>query len=600
MEKRQLQIFSHLVNESNWITSEKLAELIGVNKKTIQIEIKDLMDEFGENLILEVNRRLGYRLLKMETQLQEVLVEEMQKHDLESTLNFRTSTLLVHLLFQEEFVSMQALAETFYLSKTAISLEVKTMKRWIDRNAGITLVVSGTEGLKIEGPEECKRYFFSSISSAKVIEEAKLGEALTVELLMCFDLLSELFQTALLTHQYIISGADYLRLARYLTGSLVRSRWGLNLEGNDADIAVHEGVGISDSESSQEKLFPVVETLQDLIEDRLSVLLNPREALMVSNWLLELNPLENIYVQDFELERTFDRFEQVLIEFLHLPTHILFRHREIFLSHLKQMIIRFNSGHSLSNISARKTAQSYPLEMYLVRHFIPRYFSVRPNDAENAYLALYMAEALEPFKHSYTALLVSNEQVSVLNTLSHQLRKMSHRQLVEVKVEPSYVFELKQDQTDYDFRFSTEEAITMQYSNFYYIDRVLTAEKLNNLALTLQGDFERVRQEKVTSVLQRYFLPGNDLLIEKKIDSLQQLFPQGRGLTMQTTGAEELLVLFFKEGRDSRIQRYRLKKPILYQQRPIKQLVFAEWDLNQQEGILDFFEAVGEVVKGIC
>lgn len=153
MEKRQLQIFSHLVNESNWITSEKLAELIGVNKKTIQIEIKDLMDEFGENLILEVNRRLGYRLLKMETQLQEVLVEEMQKHDLESTLNFRTSTLLVHLLFQEEFVSMQALAETFYLSKTAISLEVKTMKRWIDRNAGITLVVSGTEGLKIEGPD---------------------------------------------------------------------------------------------------------------------------------------------------------------------------------------------------------------------------------------------------------------------------------------------------------------------------------------------------------------------------------------------------------------------------------------------------------------
>ena len=59
---------------------------------------------------------------------------------------------------------MQQLADIFYLSKTAVALEIDTVKRWIDRYAELDLEISGTKGIRILASEKRKRIYCATVS----------------------------------------------------------------------------------------------------------------------------------------------------------------------------------------------------------------------------------------------------------------------------------------------------------------------------------------------------------------------------------------------------------------------------------------------------
>ena len=83
---------------------------------------------------------------------------------------------------------------------------------------------------------------------------------------------------------------------------------------------------------------------------------------------------------------------------LDLPVSLLFHETEFLLTHIKQMKTRMDAGHNTMNHFVQKIISRYPLEIYLIRRFFPIHFQLRPNLAESAYLVLYLAEALNPFR----------------------------------------------------------------------------------------------------------------------------------------------------------------------------------------------------------
>lgn len=72
LTERQIQIITHLRNYQDWISSEKIANLIQTNKRTAQIELKELMENLEIDII--TNKQLGYKL--------ENLTEGMKKNSL--------------------------------------------------------------------------------------------------------------------------------------------------------------------------------------------------------------------------------------------------------------------------------------------------------------------------------------------------------------------------------------------------------------------------------------------------------------------------------------------------------------------------------------
>lgn len=74
---------------------------------------------------------------------------------------------------------MQKIADIFFLSKTAVSLQIKTILRWIERNPKLELEVSSTKGLKIIAEENSKRIFLSLVGTETVIQHARLPQQIS-------------------------------------------------------------------------------------------------------------------------------------------------------------------------------------------------------------------------------------------------------------------------------------------------------------------------------------------------------------------------------------------------------------------------------------
>lgn len=85
-----------------------------------------------------------------------------------------------------------------------------------------------------------------------------------------------------------------------------------------------------------------------------------------------------------------------------------------------------DAGHNTMNHFVQKIISRYPLEIYLIRRFFPIHFQLRPNLAESAYFVLYLAEALNPFRKQGEILIVSNQPISILNTLKTDSTKYEH------------------------------------------------------------------------------------------------------------------------------------------------------------------------------
>lgn len=142
LTKRQIDILAYLLSRKDWVTSEQLSIHFEMNRKTIQQEIKLITEALaGKGMIISSKSR-GYYLEHLTEEMRFYIREEIMKYGGRNSLGLKPSSLVLYFLFLKTHITMQTLADTFYMSKTAISLELSTVKRWVDRWEGIELEVS--------------------------------------------------------------------------------------------------------------------------------------------------------------------------------------------------------------------------------------------------------------------------------------------------------------------------------------------------------------------------------------------------------------------------------------------------------------------------
>src|SRR5690606_30827094 len=147
-----------------------------VSIKTILKEIKNL-NELGRNqVIVEHSQHKGYRITFLSDEVKEVLVDDKLESEVSATLKDRPTQFILFLIFNDRFVSMQEIAESFYVSKTVVAKEFATIKRWINRNKGLELEISSL-GCKINGDERYKRMYISNIITFDRVKQLPLEKS---------------------------------------------------------------------------------------------------------------------------------------------------------------------------------------------------------------------------------------------------------------------------------------------------------------------------------------------------------------------------------------------------------------------------------------
>jgi lichenan operon transcriptional antiterminator len=579
LSKRQLELLVYLANTDLWLTSEKLAEQIRTNKKTVQTEIKDMLEAYPTDIEIESNKRKGYHLLFISPTLQAQIVTEVKKNNIYSSMNFRASSLIIYLIFQEDYVSMQHLAETFYLSKTAISNEIKTIQRWIDRNVHLELEISNQKGLKIHTTENMRRIFASMVGTESVLLDSKLSSVMIDEVLEKAMKITPFLAEILIDANYIVSGEDFLRYVRYISWTVVRGENRFILETIEAKYLL---VGVMDK-------------LTTFVQNNFDYQLCDNEKIALSNRLLELNYLHLDKAENLGLMQQLRQYEEELIDFLHLPTDQLFKHPDILLTHIQQMSIRMDAGHNVLNHFAQKTLANYPLETYLVRRFFPIYFGLRPNLAELSYLVLYLAQALESYRSNTNILIVSNQALSVLNSLKRSLENSLYRKVNQIQIEPVYVFEAKKEKPDNSILLTTEQEIVFENKGFNFIQSVLSENELTALSNELLQSIEAKETRMKREFLSNYYLPENKVTIVKKVTNFQQLVPNSKDLVMIPITSKLLFACEINEVGPTKIRIYHFAEPIVYQQRNIVTLVHVSY--KKSATMISDFVAISDLLQ---
>ncbi|HFC9368846.1 TPA: HTH domain-containing protein [Enterococcus faecium] len=578
LNKRQLQILVVLRNKNHWITSEELAEALGTNKKTIQTEIKNMLAIYEKKIIIQSNKRSGYFLESIESETKQQIIQEVTKHKIYSSMDFRASTIVTYLLFQKGYVSMQKIADIFFLSKTAVSLQIKTILRWIERNPKLELEVSSTKGLKIIAEENSKRIFLSLVGTETVIQHARLPQQISTIFSNIMSTVQKTLKEVLISYNYIVSGEDFIRFSRYLVLTILRREELLE-------------------KTNRYTLFiPMVETLTKKLSSELPYSFSNQEKQAIENRLLELNYLMINDEKNKEIEKNLRAFEQTIIRFLDLPVSLLFHETEFLLTHIKQMKTRMDAGHNTMNHFVQKIISRYPLEIYLIRRFFPIHFQLRPNLAESAYFVLYLAEALNPFRKQGEILIVSNHPISILNTLKKQIQQSMNMWIKECRIEPVYLFKNQSNKiTEYDAILTTEQELIFEWDDLIYLPSVLDEFESWEIYQILREKLTIVEEKKKTKLLDHYYKEENQIKIHKKIDSIQQLISPSSDLVMLPLNAETLLCCLIKSQVETKITEYQLEIPLIHQQRKIKRVFFVSFDYKRND-ILVFFQAVSDLL----
>jgi len=455
LTKRQVKILMILKNQATWVTSEQLSKTLDTNKKTIQNDINSIVENLGPKIELVSNRRTGYLLNQLDEEYSKALATSISDNDINSSMNLRASIISTYLCFQTDFVSMQSLADTFYLSKTSISESVKIIQRRIDRNRDMKVLISNQYGVKVQGTENEILMFLSLITNQKIIYDAHLAPKIYAEFIDYQDYISHALIESLKEHDFTISGDVFYSFIRFIALIILRSQLGFQLE----------------SIETNNIQSPIIASLMKKLDENPKVQLSDNQIKMINERFLEFAPLVTNQGINSKYAQNVQGFEKNIISFLNLPVNNLFERNSPIYSHIERMMDRIKWGHSLMNHYAHQSITSYPLEMYLVRKFIPINFGINLSLAETGYIVDYLAEALEAFKNNIRICLVSDKPFASIRNLKKELNINLNNKISKFDIFPRYLFDnTKINRSNYDVFLTTEESFIFLDEAFLYVD----------------------------------------------------------------------------------------------------------------------------------
>lgn len=118
------------------------------------------------------------------------------------------------------------LADAFYLSKTAVALEIPTVKRWVERYDALTLEISPQHGIRIVGEEKYKRVYCAKCGSLAAFRNAPFHAEIVQNYALYLSATQQILRTALPESGYYLTGEGYREVSRFIAVSILRSKMG--------------------------------------------------------------------------------------------------------------------------------------------------------------------------------------------------------------------------------------------------------------------------------------------------------------------------------------------------------------------------------------
>ena len=572
LTNRQIQILSYLANHEGWVSGEQLSDHFHLDRKTVQSELKLLEQALDSQGQIESGRK-GHRLTTLTPAARKSIYQEIAAGGGRNCLGVRPSALILYLMLLKDYISMQQLADLFYLSKTAVSLEMETLKRWAARYEGLSLEVSTIRGIRLDGPEDRKRSYCARFATVQAMRSVPVDQETVQAYESILQTVTDVLKQAFTAAGFGITGESFDESCRYLAICSLRSQMGFQLEAPPHHPA-GPYAGFSAQACGQIAQICGYHFTQAEITYFASL----------NDWAAAPFP--------YEAQEGLEKLESRLRQILPAAPQPLLLSREAFLPSITKLMIRRQAGSVAINHYNEEIICRYPLEAHLIFTLLPDCFGLEPNK-ETSFLALQLASQLNQGRDTISVLLVSNQNQSVIGQIASALRGIGSPQMVRFQVLPGYAFAC--DPTicaNFDVLLTTDQATLMLSPQFHLIPCILTYDDVQRLDLYLKKKAESLREERQIDLLETCYqiqsIPGaRDLSV--------LLPPPSAGCqeSRQTLGAKRLYVCRTGPCETGRLWVYDLENPLLFRHKKIRRIIFASFP-EGQPGMLQFFTTVSE------
>ena len=158
--KRLHEIFDYISNH-HYISATKLSTLLHITERTIRsdiLAINDILKSYGASILLK--RKAGYYLAIHNQQLYQTFLNNLnqsQKETLElDSSEDRMKYILNTLLYSHDYILLDDLADSVFISKNTLQNYLKTIKAILPQYA-LEYITKTNHGVKIIGNEDNKR-----------------------------------------------------------------------------------------------------------------------------------------------------------------------------------------------------------------------------------------------------------------------------------------------------------------------------------------------------------------------------------------------------------------------------------------------------------
>lgn len=557
--KREMDILLILLAERDWITGEEIAGRLGISKKTVQQEIRMIEETLGLEAGLCSGQKKGYRLNGVsQEQLQRILMclEENEAH---YNMKDRTSVLALYLLFQRDYVTMDRLAEIFYLSKTTVFSEIKTLKRWMGRQGGITLEVSGTKGVLIRGKEMDRRFRCATFCMTGILKQILLDERELQQYEQELAAIRTELGTELAEADIRICGEDFGKICRYLAVSLLRNR--LGFQGEEDEELEKKDI------QEQETAFRILGQM----ESRRPMGFGEKEAaglaelLYFSRVLPQEDERKAGEQEELESRKRMEQLEKELERLLGAsPGSRLFSDREQFFRHFIRM--------------ERRIAR-----------------------AERMFLSVYLDLSELEENSGIDVLLVSNQSAGIKAQIETFVREQLEEITGQFRTEPVYLFEAGGGKVPPDcLALTTEGEEALLHPEFHLFPVTLQSRERKWAGQMLRNWKDKWKERKLQETLEAcrqkdQVIKGGGRLQEL----LEQIGWQESEVTATPLQDGLLCLCRFQPESEPLIWLCILEHTIEVEKKDIRRVLMVSWN-GKRQGRSLFFQAVSQLLENGC
>jgi|GEM_PF-1218907 len=579
---RQISIISYLISKGEWVTSDELSTHFDVNKKTIQLEIRGITEILGNECNILSNHHSGYSLDYLSEDAQNLIRDEVSRHGGRNSLGIKPSALALYFLFLDSYVTMQTLADTFFMSKTAVSIELYTVKRWVDRYEGIEMEVSNKNGIRLHADELRKRLYCSKFGTMKVFQSLPLDKKVLDDYERYLNIVGMILINVFSRFEYYVTGEEYHKNCRFIANCILRSRMGYKRF------------------AEQEKYWysPLVLSIGEQVSERIGYELEQAELNDIQSMLEESSVLYLDSLNYPDIENKLGKMENEICSIINISNVPLFNDSDMVIQQIQKMYLRTKAGNTALNHYNEDIIIQYPLEFYLTYRTFPRFFNMKVTN-ETSFIALSLAVGLNSYRDNVSILLISNQNMSIINQIETTLYQTIPGNISEIRILPAYLFEHDPDiRLKYDILLTTDQEVLFIDRSFYVINCILAQKDIENLIMAFLKRKNHLLNKKKMKIKEKYLVKEAVNQKESKYSSVDEIigFAQDGNLSYHTLGSETLYVGRISPQAKTGISVYLMDQTVDYLHKKIRKIIFANLQVGDED-VFDFFRAVSEIIS---